>query len=111
MGYAAVDAKARPSLDDIEGHELLESSERKALEKTLTTGGSAAVEKATDDATKVSATPSTAKALGVAEGDQKQPAKGKVTKAKGKVCWRFGGALCFGTLLPAQESATTCYAR
>jgi hypothetical protein len=41
----------------------------------------------------------------------KQPAAGQVSKAKGKVCWRFAGCLCYGTLLPAQETATTCYAR
>lgn len=41
----------------------------------------------------------------------KQPAAGQVSKAKGRVCWRFAGCLCYGTLLPAQESATTCYAR
>jgi hypothetical protein len=41
----------------------------------------------------------------------KQPAAGHVSKAKGRVCWRFAGCLCYGTLLPAQESASTCYAR
>ena len=37
--------------------------------------------------------------------------KGRVTKASGKVCWRFAGVLCYGVLLPAQESVSTCYAR
>jgi hypothetical protein len=41
----------------------------------------------------------------------KQPAAGLVSKATGRVCWRFAGALCYGNLLPAQESTTTCYAR
>ena len=41
----------------------------------------------------------------------KQPRAGVVSKAKGRVCWRFAGCLCYGTLLPAQESDTTCYAR
>ena len=41
----------------------------------------------------------------------KQPAIGQVSKAKGRVCWRFAGCLCYGTLLPAQETKTTCYAR
>ena len=65
----------------------------------------------------VDATPTTSQ-LVVAEepvakkdDEARQPPKGSVSKAKGKVCWRFGGALCFGTLLPAQESKTTCYAR
>ena len=45
------------------------------------------------------------------EEKKKQPPKGKVTKAKGKVCWTFAGHLCYGALLPNQESATHCYAR
>ena len=40
-----------------------------------------------------------------------QPAEGRVSKAKGKVCWKFAGALCYGTLLPAKETALSCYAR
>ena len=34
-----------------------------------------------------------------------------MSKAKGKVCWRFAGALCFGTLLAAQETTERCFAR
>ena len=32
----------------------------------------------------------------------RQPPKGRASKSTGKVCWRFGGHLCYGTLLPAQ---------
>ena len=45
------------------------------------------------------------------EATPAQPAKGSVSRAKGKVCWRFAGHLCYGSLLPAQESKTHCYAR
>ena len=46
------------------------------------------------------------------EGEEtKQPPKGSVKKAKGKVCWRFAGHLCYGSLLPGQETKTHCYAR
>ena len=57
----------------------------------------------------VEATPPQAAAL--EEGAVAQPAKGSVSRAKGKVCWRFAGHLCYGSLLPAQESKTHCYAR
>lgn len=43
--------------------------------------------------------------------DEKQPALGSRTKSKGKVAWRFGSYLCQGTLLPAQETETHCFAR
>jgi len=56
------------------------------------------------------ATPSQAVALKEEEAPE-QPAKGSVSRAKGKVCWRFAGHLCYGSLLPAQESKTHCYAR
>ena len=45
------------------------------------------------------------------DSNTQQPPKGRVTKASGKVCWRFAGSLCYGVLLPAQETASTCYAR
>ena len=31
--------------------------------------------------------------------------------AKGRVGWRFGGSVCFGSLLPAQETKSHCFAR
>jgi hypothetical protein len=40
-----------------------------------------------------------------------QPKAGKKTSAKGRVAWRFGGSICFGSLLPQQETGTHCYAR
>ena len=46
-----------------------------------------------------------------ADGSRKQPRAGCISKAKGRVCWRFAGCLCYGTLLPAQESESTCFAR
>ena len=93
------------------------------------------------------------KAKGAGATGSKQPPQGKVTKSKGKVCWKFAGALCvlaspsnqlparharcaararkcsgrssccvvfviavsgslcYGTLLPAKETAGVCYAR
>ena len=48
---------------------------------------------------------------GSADEAQEQPAKGKKTGARGRVCWRFGGSLCYGALLPAQETNSHCYAR
>lgn len=40
-----------------------------------------------------------------------QPRLGEKTGAKGRVAWRFGGSVCFGSLLPAQETASHCFAR
>ena len=37
--------------------------------------------------------------------------QGDVAKAKGRVCWMFAGKQCYGTLLPARETASMCYAR
>jgi hypothetical protein len=28
-----------------------------------------------------------------------------------QVAWKWAGALCYGTLLPARETSTHCYAR
>ena len=56
------------------------------------------------------ATPSASEVLAKEEA-LPQPPAGSISKAKGKVAWRFAGALCYGTLLPGSESATHCYAR
>jgi len=47
----------------------------------------------------------------VLEANGTQPAIGRVVKATGRVCWRFAGCLCYGSLLPAQETDSMCYAR
>ena len=48
---------------------------------------------------------------GEAPSAVEQPAAGAKTGAKGRVGWRFGGSVCFGSLLPAQETKSHCYAR
>eukprot|EP00947_MAST-08B_sp_MAST-8B-sp1_P003181 g3181.t1 len=40
-----------------------------------------------------------------------QPAVGSKTGAKGRVCWKFGAHLCYGDLLPRQETKSHCFAR
>eukprot|EP00555_Chaetoceros_dichaeta_P001067 CAMPEP_0198277928 /NCGR_PEP_ID=MMETSP1447-20131203/66109_1 /TAXON_ID=420782 /ORGANISM="Chaetoceros dichaeta, Strain CCMP1751" /LENGTH=496 /DNA_ID=CAMNT_0043972987 /DNA_START=49 /DNA_END=1541 /DNA_ORIENTATION=- len=40
-----------------------------------------------------------------------QPEIGCKSGMKGKVEWKFGGHLCYGTLLPSNETFTHCYAR
>lgn len=40
-----------------------------------------------------------------------QPKSGSVSRAKGKVTWKFGGHTCYGTLISNKESKTHCYAR
>jgi len=40
-----------------------------------------------------------------------QPQVGTKIGAKGKVEWKFGGHLCYGTLMPYSETKTHCYAR
>lgn len=40
-----------------------------------------------------------------------QPKLGQKSGGKGRVEWKFGGRLCYGTLLPSKETKTHCYAR
>jgi len=40
-----------------------------------------------------------------------QPEIGSKSGMKGKVEWKFGGHLCYGTLLQSNETFTHCYAR
>ena len=113
--YAAVPANERPAPSQIAGFDQLDTDERAALEAALAAADELV---AVDEPALVEATPTTTQALSTPssgasgkDDDERQPIKGLVTKAKGKVAWRFGGAVCFGTLLPAQETKTTCYAR
>ena len=39
------------------------------------------------------------------------PQVGTKSRTKGKVVWKFAGHKCYGTLLPAKETKTHCYAR
>eukprot|EP00948_MAST-09A_sp_MAST-9A-sp1_P002200 g2200.t1 len=41
---------------------------------------------------------------------KKQPARGRVTKAKGEVAWEFGGRTCYGKLIPGMETPDRCHA-
>ena len=120
------DANGRQAaFDGIVGLGVLDGGDREVLAQALTTGVPAAAARATstddaqDDALVVEPTPNTALALAAdvtkpapaTEETRQQPPKGQVSKAKGKVCWRFAGALCFGTLLAAQETTERCFAR
>jgi len=46
-----------------------------------------------------------------AQEARSQPEIGRKSGMKGKVEWKFGGHLCYGTLLPSNETFTHCYAR
>lgn len=119
------DANGRQAaFDGIVGLGELEGEDREVLAQVLTTGEPAAARAASaddaqDDALEVEPTPNTALALAAdvtkpapsTEEMRQQPPKGQVSKAKGKVCWRFAGALCFGSLLAAQETTERCFAR
>lgn len=39
------------------------------------------------------------------------PGTPPTNKTSGRVAWKFGGATCFGDLIPNRETATHCYAR
>jgi hypothetical protein len=99
----------RKAFDGIARLSDLQPAERALLATALASDDETAV-KAEKDCTQstvadeVQSEPST-------DASTKQPAAGQVSKASGRVCWRFAGCLCYGTLLPAQESASTCYAR
>jgi hypothetical protein len=43
--------------------------------------------------------------------ERRQPENGKKTNTSGKVCWKFGGSLCYGILMPKQETSEHCYAK
>lgn len=55
-------------------------------------------------------TPTQSEAMAAGEA-RRQPAVGRVEKATGKVCWKWAGALCYGTLMAGSETKTHCYAR
>ena len=90
----------------------LSSSESKSLADGLAEGG--AVPASSNDDGKaglgVSVTPSQAEVM-EAKHERKQPAKESIEKATGKVAWKWAGTLCYGSLLPAKETKTHCYAR
>ena len=99
----AVFALAERSVESITGFARLCAEDARALRE----GAPACAAAPTLE---VDPTPTQAETL--EQGDTAaQPPKGSVSRAKGKVCWRFAGHLCYGTLLPAQESKTHCYAR
>lgn len=110
----------RAAIACFEGVETLTPEERQSFEATLMDGGANASEELAmqptpstetvlEDRISSEATKSTAKEPSGSTAEQ--PAKGIISRATGRVCWRFGGSLCFGTLLPKQESKTHCYAR
>ena len=99
---AVFDLAAGHTVEDIEGFGRLRAEDARALRDGVPARAAA-------PKLEVEATPPQAAAL--VEDAAAQPAKGSVSRASGKVCWRFAGHLCYGKLLPAQESKTHCYAR
>ena len=89
--------------------EMLDSAGISALAAGLAKGSTAETVK--DSALSVEPTPSQDKAMGTKEEGKLQPEAGSISKAKGKVVWKWAGALCYGKLLPSSETATHCYAR
>jgi hypothetical protein len=98
----------------IEGYELLGEEERAKLSDGPSPGRLPAVEP-TPETEAVDGEPDSTRGKAIGANDPAaelaQPKKGSISKAKGKVCWKFAGHLCYGTLLPAQETKTHCYAR
>jgi len=94
-------------LEHIEGYGLLDADEAALLKQA---GGNEEVAAVPA----VGATPEQTEAVeagpAAAQGGS-QPKKGAVSRVKGRVAWRFAGHVCSGTLLPAQETKTHCYAR
>eukprot|EP00467_Chlorarachnion_reptans_P023411 CAMPEP_0114516930 /NCGR_PEP_ID=MMETSP0109-20121206/17610_1 /TAXON_ID=29199 /ORGANISM="Chlorarachnion reptans, Strain CCCM449" /LENGTH=336 /DNA_ID=CAMNT_0001697391 /DNA_START=128 /DNA_END=1138 /DNA_ORIENTATION=+ len=45
------------------------------------------------------------------DGEKKQPVRGQKVKAIGRVAWKWGNHVCFGSLLPVKEENEKCYAR
>jgi len=96
-------ALAKRNVESIDGFEQLLAEDTRSLRNSA---AAAAVPRETKP--EVDETPSQAKSL---DDGAAQPAKGSVSRAQGKVCWRFAGHLCYGMLLPSQENRTHCYAR
>jgi hypothetical protein len=119
--YAALPESERPALDTIEGFETLDAVERRAFEVAMTRVVDPASSPADADnaptpsqeeaSAEEAAAPFQKNAKTVDRGSKKQPPAGKVSKAKGKVCWMFAGKQCYGTLLAGRETANMCYAR
>jgi hypothetical protein len=107
---ALSDSARSKAFDSIVGLSELQPSERALLAECLAQGAPAAM-KMEEEEEAASDVAGDANAALSGDAVTKQPPAGLVSKAKGRVCWRFAGCLCYGTLLPAQESGTTCYAR
>ena len=104
-----------------ETFDALDAADLAALQAGLAKGcGGAAA------AVEVGETPSTSEAMASEQEDgagaagaksaggkksRRQPAAGSVSKAKGKVCWKWAGALCYGTLIANSETTSHCYAK
>lgn len=108
-------AQRRAAVDALEGIAMLSAEERGAFEVSALDGAgvSASASAKTEDADVVHETPSTSAVVQAAAQvpPTKQPPKGEVRRATGRVCWKFAGNQCFGSLLPKQETKTHCYAR
>lgn len=105
------------AVERVEGSELLANSDREKLRSVLAaalldvrdrgsgsdaggaSGGRPSRNKGVRREARASATPGAAPAVGVRSG------------ASGRVQWKFGGHICYGTLLPSKETKTHCYAR
>lgn len=121
--YAALTQGERPALDEINDFVLLDAEERRAFENAMANvdqkmmpaididDASSLTTVKEEEEEKDQISTSQGKVKQQRGKDSKQPPIGKVAKAKGRVCWMFAGKQCYGTLLPARETASMCYAR
>jgi len=115
LKLSAVDAVLPPALlltnfdySKMKGMDSLTDAQRRAVKDTLKMATSGKVD------TECEALPEKQEVPPVEEDTEvqlPQPDEGTKTMTKGRVAWRFGGSICYGSLLPKQETSTHCFAR
>jgi len=112
-------------LDRIEGSDILDDDDGMRLQLVLKNVAAEVKNRSTATKTQVMVnntapvTPETiiekkitgASAVKKTQEQTPQPKLGSKSGVKGRVEWKFGGRLCYGTLLPSNETFTHCYAR
>jgi len=108
------------SIEDVEHSESLTPEDRSKLQNILATVESKLRESPTEEASPVlvGSLPEKKEASSPTITPERnrteiltQPKLGAISGVKGKVEWKFGGHLCYGTLISRMETLTHCYAR
>lgn len=114
--FAVIPASEKASSIQVEGLELLEKEDQDAVAQVIDDAIELSNQKQVQPprekrSTAKVAPKSKTKNVPKAEAVNTQPTRGEKTQTSGKVAWRFGGHVCFGTLISRSETNTHCFAR